>query len=161
MGMKFLLLGVCLLISGIESFTLQPMEPRHGAKDGFHLTNPTELVSMMEKVDPSQLEQVVSMLEKMLADSKKFELEMNTKVNVTSQEFAEAEIELDAAESRKTYLDGQLNKAKEYLEESLKLVEKKGQELLLAKQHLDDQEPNLLQEQNALREVITKLEELE
>jgi len=160
--MKFILLSVFLSVYGVVSLPIQSIHPHHDAKDVLHLfkKNPMELVSMMQNVDPAQLQQVISLLEGMLTDSKDLEAKLQTKVNDTSQDLAQAVIEADNAKHTVDKLNEELTAAELTHNKSLEVVDLKEDELSIAEKELNDQHPSLIQEQKVLRQVIEMLENL-
>jgi len=146
----------------VASFPMESMKPHRNAEDVLHLFNshPMELVSMMQNVDPAQLEKVLSMLQGMLNVSIKTLKE--TKANVTrkSLELADLEAEVETAKELFEKVNETRNEVIiEVTDAQLNVTEKKKQHIL-AKKELDDQLPSLLKEQKVLREVIEKLQHL-
>merc|ERR1712087_202973 len=146
----------------VASFPMESMKPHRNAKDVLHLfnSNPMELVSVMQNVNPDQLNEVLSMLEGMLNVSIKTLNETRANVTRKSLELADADAQADNATKLFELVNVTRNKAIINVTDAKETVKSKKEKHILAKQELDDQLPSLLKEQEVLREVIKKLKHL-
>lgn len=146
----------------VASFPMESMKPHRNAKDVLHLfnSNPMELVSVMQNVDPDQLNEVLSMLEGMLNVSIKTLNETRANVTRKSLELADADAQATNATELIELVNVTRNKAIINVTDAKEKVKSKKEKHILAKQELDDQLPSLLKEQEVLREVIEKLKHL-
>lgn len=144
------------------SFPMESMKPHRNAKDVLHLfnSNPMELVSVMQNVDPDQLNEVLSMLEGILNVSMKTLNE--TRANVTRKSLELADADAQAADATELFetVNVTRNKAIINVTDAEETVKSKKEKHILAKQELNDQLPSLVKEQEVLREVIGQLKHL-
>jgi len=146
----------------VTSFPMESMTPHHDAKDVLHLfnTNPMKFVSMMQKVNPDQLQEILSLLQGMLTESIQKHNGLEANVSNISLELADASvIEGEKFEVLKNVNDTR-NTAIIEVQVAEDTVKVKEQNLILAKQERDEQLPTLLKEQEVLRDVIEKLRHL-
>lgn len=162
--MYFIFFAVFISMGKIVSLPIQPrtnnlLKHHKDVKGVLNLfqSSPMDLISMMQKVDPAQLNHIIGLLENMLIDSQQLETDLREEVDTKSVELAQAVLDVEGSKQALEEINEKQTAAKIKLDEASTTVNKKEGALTLAQKELAHQQPSLLEEQKVLRQVIGML----
>lgn len=130
--MYFIFFAVFISMGKIVSLPIQPRtnNPLKHHKDvkgvlNLFQSNPMDLISMMEKVDPDQLNHIIGLLENMLIDSKQLETDLREEVDTKSVELAQAVLDEEGSKQTLKEINEKQKAAKIKLDEASTTKKKK------------------------------------